>query len=449
MAATAKKRVHFNYAVNAKNVSKADGRYVIRDVVVCVDDLVMNARMYPGEELRKGIKSLDGRPAPAGHPKDSKGRHISVNHGEALSSAYIGAWCTNSRHEGGRSMTDIVINEAQARAMDAGKTLLNKLDEVIAGTAADPVHVSTGVMVREIATNGESPTGKKYKAIATDLDYDHLAILLNGGGAGTPEDGVGMFLNSEGGEDPIEVNNVDDKPVDMRTEGLMVWFKKLLGVNASLSYDEIYSALRAAIPDRTWIMSVWDREVVYADTDDNLYRQAYTIGSDGKAVLAGEAEKVVRQVTYVSATNAMKGDAMKDNIIAALNAAGIQTTGLTDVQLLAHFSDLNRLTLNTKVAELQGELTKVNNQLAELRTNEAHAIAAELAVNVAGGLTLEDLKLLPLERLKALQANAKKPGAAPVGVAPITTNANKGGDDEEAAYATYDMNASIDKVLKG
>lgn len=440
---TTKKRVHFRYAVNAKNVSKTDGKYAIRDVVVCVDDLVMNGRMYPGQELKKGIASLEGRPAPAGHPKNSKGVHISVNHGEALSAHYIGAWCTNTRHEGGRSMTDINVNEAQARVMPEGKTLCDRLDAVLAGNDLDPIHVSTGVYVREIAANGESPTGKKYTAIAADLDYDHLAILLDGGGAGTPEDGVGMFLNSAGTEEKVEELVIDDRPEDMRTAGLFTWLKKALGVNSALSYDEIYAALRAALPERTWIMSVWDDKVVYSDYEDNLWRQSYTLGSDGKAVLAGDTEMVTRRVEYVSATNALKGDPMKDSIIAALNAAGITTTGLSDVQLLSAFGDLNRMAINTKVKDLQAELDKVNNQLAELRTNEAATIAAELATNAAGGLTIEDLKLLPLERLKTLQANAKKPGAAPVGVAPITTNNKQIGDDE-AAFLSYDPNEHID-----
>jgi hypothetical protein len=38
------------------------------------------------------------------------------------------------------------------------------------------------------------PAIKKYNRIATGIRYDHLAILLNERGAGTPDDGVGMWV---------------------------------------------------------------------------------------------------------------------------------------------------------------------------------------------------------------------------------------------------------------
>ncbi len=35
--------------------------------------------------------------------------------------------------------------------------------------------------------------------------FDHVAVLLDEPGAGTPEEGVGIFVNSEGDEQQIEV----------------------------------------------------------------------------------------------------------------------------------------------------------------------------------------------------------------------------------------------------
>lgn len=199
----AQKRVHILTAVNASSVSKAGGKFTIKGVCGAVNDIVMNGMLYPADQLAKGVSTLNGKPAPAGHPKNAAGQYISALNGEALLNAYIGSICTNARHEGGKTLVDVVVNEAQARAHPEGLKLVERLDAAIAGNNADPIHVSTGLFVDAITANGES-LGKKYSRIATNLQYDHLAILLNETGAGTPEEGVGMFLNSEGVEERVD-----------------------------------------------------------------------------------------------------------------------------------------------------------------------------------------------------------------------------------------------------
>lgn len=202
------KRVNIVTAVNAANVSKTGSVYTVRDVVHAVDGIVLNRRMYPGNELKKAVKGLNGKPAPAGHPKDSKGRHISATNGEALAAAWIGAYCQNSRYEGGRAMVDIVINGDQAKALDAGRRVIERLDAAIAGTNAEPIGVSSGLFLEEVAANGKS-LGKEYSAIATNMAFDHIAILLDETPAGTPEEGVGMFLNSQGEEEEVETVQIN------------------------------------------------------------------------------------------------------------------------------------------------------------------------------------------------------------------------------------------------
>lgn len=208
-----KTRIHILSAVNAANVSKSDNLYTIKDVCGAVDGIVMNSALYPAEELKSSASSLDGKPAPAGHPKDGDGRYISALNGAALLNAYIGSICTNARHEGGRTLVDIVVNEAQAKAHPDGVKLIERLDAAITGNNADPIHVSTGLLCKMLTANGESG-GKKYSRIATGIQYDHLAILLNEKGAGTPDQGVGMFLNSDGQEEEVEVGVLNAEDVD-------------------------------------------------------------------------------------------------------------------------------------------------------------------------------------------------------------------------------------------
>ncbi len=428
----AQKRVNIVTAVNAANVSKSGGTYTVRDVVHAIDGIVLNQRLYPGEELQKSVAGLDGRPAPAGHPKDAKGRHISASNGEALSAAWIGAYCTNSRYEGGRALCDIVINEAQAKALPAGAKVIERLDAAISGTNAEPIPVSSGLLLQEVAANGES-RGKRYRSIATNMQFDHLAILLDEKPAGTPEEGVGMFLNAAGAEEPVESATLDQSPQDRRYEGLTGWVRKLLGNESDLSFEQIAEGLRALLPKDSWPREVFARYLVWVDyTTDKLWRQDYSIGSDGSLALVGQPVEVRREVKYEPVSNQHeRADAVKDKILAALNAAGIKTEGLDDAQLLTAYNAL-------VVQPVQGQLTAANAKVAEFeaaataaQNAERDALAIELAVN--SSLTVDDLKLLPLARLKELKANAK---AAPVVV-------GKTGD-KQSEFTGYSLNAHLE-----
>ena len=257
------KRVHILSAVNAANISRAGAVYTIKDVCGAVNDIVMNGRLYPADQLAAGVASLEGKPAPAGHPKNAAGQHISALNGEALANAWIGSYAKNARHTAGRTLVDIVVNETQAKAHPDGAKLIERLDAAIAGTNIEPIHVSTGVIVEEVKAGGES-LGKKYTSIATNLQYDHLAILLNENGAGTPEQGVGMFLNSAGQPEEVETVTVNTEPADKRYEGLTGWIRKLLG-NSELSFDQISEGLRALLPKDAYVREVFPRYFVWID----------------------------------------------------------------------------------------------------------------------------------------------------------------------------------------
>lgn len=425
------KRVHILSAVNASSVSKDGNTYTIRDVVGAVDEIVMNGMLYPGDQLAAGAATLEGKPAPAGHPKNSQGQFISALNGEALASAWVGSYCRNARHEAGRTLVDVVVNEAQAKAHPDGAKLVERLDAAIAGTNAEPIHVSTGLMVKAINASGES-LGKKYTRIATDLQYDHLAILLNERGAGTPEDGVGMFLNSAGEAEQVEEVIVNTEPEDRRTRGLLGWIKRLIGNESDMSFDQISDKLRDALPDNSWLREVYSKYVIYVTEspgrDAAYYRQDYAIDSAGSLSLLGSPVEVIRRVEYKPVeTNSERTDAVKQQILAALNQAGINSDGMDDSALLSAYN-----ALITKPAA--DALIAVNAKLAELEAGakaaeaaELDKLAAQMAVNSA--LTADDLKALGLKRLREINAAAQ--GAAPV----LTSNSATKPASEFAGYS--------------
>lgn len=421
----AQKRVHILSAVNAANVSKSGSTYTIKDVCGAVDNIVMNRKLYPGEQLAKGAASLEGKPAPAGHPKNDKGQAISALNGEALASAWIGSYCRNARHTGGRTLVDVVVNEAQAKAHPEGAKLVTRLDAAIDGTNSDPIHVSTGLYHDSIATNGES-NGKQYDSIAINYRYDHLAILVDGVGAGTPDDGVGLFLNEAGEPERIETFTLNSEPEDKRTKGLLAKIKQLLCNGADISFDAITSALYSQMPEGCWIRDVFDKYAIWSDRDGKLWKQDYTVSSDASVAFAGQAVEVIRTVDYAPITNQQKGDKVKEQILAALNVAGIKTEGLDDVALLSAYNSVVSkphvdalTTANSKIAGFEQAATVAANA-------ERDTLAAELATN--SSLTVDDLKALGLPRLKELKAKA----------APVVVG-NSGGQSG-SKYANYSIN---------
>lgn len=423
------KRVHILSAVNAANVSKDGATYTIRDVVGAVDDIVMNGRLYPSDQLAAGVASLEGKPAPAGHPKSAEGKFISALNGEALASAWIGSYVRNARHEGGRTMVDVVVNEAQAKAHPDGARLVERLDAAISGTNSDPIHVSTGLMMKPITANGES-RGKKYSSIVTNIQYDHLAILLNERGAATPEDGVGMFVNADG-EQQVESVTVNTEPEDRRTRGLIGWIKKLIGNEDDLSFDQIYSGLQSLLPAESWIREVYSKNFIWSDKENRLWRQDYNVASDSSLSFVGEPVEVQRQVKYEPIEK--ETDPMKDAILAALNAAGISVAGLDDSQLLAAYNSLQAKPLQEAVNAANSKLAEIEAATNAAKTAELDALAQSLAFNSV--LTADDLKAMGLDRLKAIKA-------ATAGAAPVL--AGNSATKPASEFAGYSLNSHLE-----
>ncbi|WBT04825.1 hypothetical protein PFY01_09150 [Brevundimonas vesicularis] len=172
-----------------------------RDVIIVPsatlpDDVVMNDILYPAAEIAKSFKTLERTPAPLGHPSVN-GKFLSARDPEGLNQGWIGAWNENVRQEGGRVLLDKVIDVERANQSEGGQRVLAAID------AGDPVHTSTGLLAIMDAANGDVP----YKFTARDIEFDHDAILLDEDGAATPDQGVGMMVNSAGKEIQV-VNSV-------------------------------------------------------------------------------------------------------------------------------------------------------------------------------------------------------------------------------------------------
>lgn len=328
-------------AINASNIStttiNGQEHYVIRGAVPIVDDIVMNGGLYPAEEINNSYQTMERKLMPIGHPMVN-GKYVSANDPQAVNDYYAGAWAQNVSKANDKVVMDVYVNKAVADTKPDGKRLIQRLDDMISGNNADPIHVSTGLLLNKEQKAGESKQ-KKYSWVAHNMQFDHIAILLDEPGAGTPDEGVGMFVNADGQEADVESTSLIDAANSMK-DGWWNKVKFFISNASEMSFDDIYQALRMSIKqdDKKWcyVVSVWPDHFVYEEDGENvkpkLFDQKYLI-SDKVVTLVGDPVEVVRKPTEYEVKTNGETNPMKEKMIAALNAAGVKTEGLTDDQV--------------------------------------------------------------------------------------------------------------------
>lgn len=373
-------------AINASNIStttiNGQEHYVIRGAVPIVDDIVMNGGLYPAEEINNSYQTMERKLMPIGHPMVN-GKYVSANDPQAVNDYYAGAWAQNVSKANDKVVMDVYVNKAVADTKPDGKRLIQRLDDMISGNNADPIHVSTGLLLNKEQKAGESKQ-KKYSWVAHNMQFDHIAILLDEPGAGTPDEGVGMFVNADGQQADVETTSLIDAANSMK-DGWWNKTKFYLSNASNYSFDEICAALRNKMSEGKpetyyfWPEAVWPDRFIYEESGKYL-QQKYLIDDDGKAELVGDPVEVVRKPTeYEVKTNGEKNP-MKEKMIAALNAAGVKTEGLTDDQVWDAYNqqiqkkdgggDPAQAQINSDVitAAVNAALTPLNEKLGKLET---------------------------------------------------------------------------------
>lgn len=343
-------------AINSANISTetidGDEHIVIRGVVPVVDDVVMNGGLYPAEEINKSYKTLEGNQMPLGHPKIG-GDYVSANNPRAVNQFHVGAWAENVRKDGDRVVMDMKINKRFASATDNGKRVLERIEGLSTNAEGDPIHVSTGLLLSREQNSGKSKE-KPYSWVARNMQFDHVAILLDEPGAATPTDGVGIFVNADNSTQEVEVESVDlTKASDFTKNGLINKAKFFFTNASNYSFDDIQRALsqklREGKPDDfyAWPDSVWPDKFIYNDKG-KTFQQKYLIGDDGSAEFVGEPQEVVRKPTEYEIKTNGANNPMKDMIVNALKAKGKPTEGKTEAELLDAYNQMNAEEAATK-----------------------------------------------------------------------------------------------------
>lgn len=178
-----------------------------RDVIIVPsatlpDDVIMNGIKYPADVIEAGYKTLERTPAPLGHPRIN-GAYINANDPESINGFWVGAWNESVRRENGRVLLDKVIDVERAQSTEGGKALLEAINK------GDPIHTSTGLFL-----DVEPVDAEDHDRIAVNMVGDHDAFLLNEEGAATPEQGVGVFVNSNGEQLEVVNSEMEDDELE-------------------------------------------------------------------------------------------------------------------------------------------------------------------------------------------------------------------------------------------
>lgn len=250
------KSVNVLSVVNSKSKISTqiiDGKehIVINDVVPIVDDIVMNGIFYPADEINKSYMTLNDNLMPLDHPRVNN-ENVSALNPQAINNYYIGAWGRNVRKSDNKVLMDAYIDRKFAESTEKGRMLVNRLDDMMSGKNTTPIHVSTGLTYTPDNQSGSSK-GKRYTAIARNMKFDHVAILPDKQGAATPDDGVGIFVNSDGEKSPIENVSLIDCSDDSISNVISKTIKEVLSVfkfnqkeEEDLMKEKILLALNAA-----------------------------------------------------------------------------------------------------------------------------------------------------------------------------------------------------------
>lgn len=414
---------------SASNISEqiidGDDHYVIKNVVPLVDDVVMNGGMYPADEIKKSYDGLNGNPAPYNHPMVD-GAYVSAHNVRAVNQYHVGSWIENASHDGGKVLVDLKINKVIAERSEKGQELLSRINALMDNAeGAEPIHVSTGLLLNREQSTGQSK-GKKYTWVARNMEWDHLAILPPGvPGAGTPDDGVGIFATNGEEIERVTVNLEESTVPDDSANKINYksWLHKAINYitnKSDLSFDNITEQIRSELKKETgpevwpYIVAVYDDRAGF-EIDGQLYQQFYIV-EDDVVKLVGERVKAVYK-TELEPVKSTEGEISMTNEELQV----VLTEALKPVQ--------DSLTaVNSKLTAIETENTTLREQLQANSQQEETAMRAAIIAELK--LPESAVNALSGEALRETYAMTSK--AAPLKGGFSTNGAKSEIDDMEA-----------------
>lgn len=322
-------RANITTAVNAANIRREtrNGRAVIVvPSATLPDNVVMNRIMYPADVIEAGYKTLERTPAPLGHPAVN-GVYINANDPEAINGFWVGAWNENVRRENGRVKLDKVIDVERAESTEEGRRVLDAINK------QQPIHTSTGLMLTVNDVEHDD-----YDRVATQMVGDHDCFLLDAPGAATPDQGVGVFVNSAGEQVEVVnselemdddlftmmawemVNEYDRAEKRQRNGGLVERIKN--AVRAVLNGDKTEEAAGLHTNSQT---STEEPQMTTEELQAMLDKQAETLQANQAQAIADAVKPLQEKLDAINAESEAAAEAEKTTLVETVVEAKLAT----------------------------------------------------------------------------------------------------------------------------
>ena len=269
--------------------------------VILITEGVHNNVLYTREEMKMFPAAWNGSPLPVYHPEEN-GKPITANSPDIIAAQSVGTLFNVIYEEDtdtgiARLKGEAWIDAEKADAIDA--RVMEKLN------ANEPFEVSTGLFTENEIKSG-TWNSETYAAIAHNFRPDHLALLPDGIGACSWDDGAGLpRINEE--------LSADKKLKVFSALGRSL--KAMFGTN-EMSHSDIREALREMVKesavitknDYMYVMDVYASYFIYEIernspvNTNKIYKQNYIIDAKSNVLLQEEAFEVERVVSYTPVT---------------------------------------------------------------------------------------------------------------------------------------------------
>jgi hypothetical protein len=273
-------------------------KYIVVPVVMMVEGVHNGSRgavLHTAEEMSKITESWNGIPIVIFHPEND-GLNISANSPGVIDNQAVGR-VYNTYMDGGALKAEAWLDEEKLNEISP--------EAYVHITEKKALEVSVGVFTEDQEEIGEY-NNEKYIAIATNYRPDHLALLPGGVGACSWNDGCGIRVNKEGGNNGMI--RVDDLKKPWGSLNLAGYSVSQIGDHAEQGYNEklrlVYDAIRGldGKDSYNYLEEMYDDYLIYQHTqngESKMYKQFYLI-KDNNIEFIGEPVSVKKKVEYVT-----------------------------------------------------------------------------------------------------------------------------------------------------
>ncbi len=235
---------------------------------------------YPPASLQAVASMWNNIPVTIGHPVDSFGNHIMVNHDGSIQQQWAVGHVMGCCFEDGKLKAEVWIDQSKVNKLAPG--LIEFLQN------GGQLEVSTGLLSLDDGQAG-CWNEEDYTASVMEIVPDHFALLPGGQGACSWDDGCGIRWNASKQHKIIfhaDLQQTVDKV-------------RVLVDSMDVFQNEDWTKMN-------FVRAVYSNYFVYQEkikqpggtVEEKMLKQRYSLDTDSNIVLEGEPEEVVEKITY-------------------------------------------------------------------------------------------------------------------------------------------------------